>query len=196
MQGFFNVKFEGKKKDLEYLARFIHERTESDDVFYELEQLMNYSDYYRDADDNDETFITIGMEESGNISDIEATYFEEMMLAVPSLRMTGYHSILDDDFHTEFTSKANSIEVDYTEIPDPQLCALCAEEIDEDNRFIDEDADEEYEMYFCCEKHYMLYKIILYYNENDMKYDYDDLMETDEKKVRKLFNSIFGEDSH
>lgn len=194
MQGIFSVTLTGKKKDLEYLAIFLHERAKSDDVFELFEQLIDFADDYQSANDNDKTSISIGMEQSGNISDIQATYFEEMMLAVPSLEMTGYHGYLEDDFHTEFSSKMNSIEVTYTKIEDQKVCSLCCDDIDENDCFIDEDADDEVDMYFCCEKHYMLFKIILYYDENDIKYDYDKLMDSSEKKVRKLFNSIFGED--
>lgn len=49
-------------------------------------------------------------------------------------------------------------------------------------------------MYFCCEKHYMLFKIINYYDENDIDYDYDELMKADKRKVKKLFNSILDEE--
>lgn len=89
------------------------------------------------------------MEESGNISGIDTSHFEEMALAVPSLKMTGYYGVLDEDSHTEFISEANSINVEFTEIDDPKICSLCGEEIDEDDCFIDEDADDEDEMYFC-----------------------------------------------
>lgn len=194
MQGIFKVTFEGKKKSLECLVRFIQEKSKSEDAYEDFEQLIEYAEDFNEVGDNDATSLVIGLEESGNISGIDTSHFEEMALAVPSLKMTGYYGVLDEDSHTEFISEANSINVEFTEIDDPQICPLCGEEIDEDDCFIDEDADDEDEMYFCCEQHYMLFKIVNYYDENDIDYNYDELMEADKRKIKKLFNSISDEE--
>lgn len=194
MQGIFSVTFEGKKKDLEYLIRFIQEKAKSDNAYSYFEELIEYTEDFNEVGDNDSTSLVIGLEESSNISDIDTSHFEEMAHTVPSLKMMGYYSVLDEDSHTEFKSKANSTKVEFTEIDDPKICPLCEDEVDENKCFIDEEADDEDEMYFCCEKHYMLFKIINYYDENDIDYDYDELMKADKRKVKKLFNSILDEE--
>lgn len=121
MQGIFSVTFEGKKKDLEYLVRFIQEKVKSDNAYSYFEELIEYTEDFNEVGDNDSTSLVIGLEESSNISDIDTSHFEEMTYTVPSLKMIGYYSVLDEDSHTEFKSKANSTKVEFTEID-----ALCA----------------------------------------------------------------------
>lgn len=194
MQGIFSVKFEGKKKALECLVKFIQGKTKSDKAYTYYEELIEYADDFYKVGDNDSTSLEIGLEETSNISDVDTSHFEEMALAVPSLKMTGYYSVLDAESYTEFKSKANSTKVEFTEIDNPKTCALCEEEVNGKKCFVDEDADDEDEMYFCNEKHYMLFKILNYYDENDIDYDYDELYDADKRKVKKLFNSISAEE--
>lgn len=194
MQGIFSVTFEGKKKALECLVKFIQGKTKSDKAYTYYEELIEYADDFYKVEDNDSTSLEIGLEESSNISDVDTSHFEEMALAVPSLKMTGYYSVTDAESYTEFKSKANSTKVEFTEIDNPKICALCEEEINGKKCFVDEDADDEDEMYFCNEKHYMLFKILNYYDENDIDYDYDELIDADKRKVKKLFNSISTEE--
>lgn len=202
MQGYFDSVFTGEKKDIDKLLAFMDKRAaEGDEWLNKMYQIIKSDmillpDNYNELSEDSEIEVSIGMNNAGGSGNInffdQNTYFSEMAEASPELNMDGFYRLLDVSNGTRYHSEAGSDEIEEESV---YFCCACTEEVDTEEGYFGEVADEC--GWFCNEEEFEEYaktvlmeSLIDYYDEEEIDYDEDELEEMTLDELQELYDEV------